>query len=282
MIIPARWYTNGKGKGIDEFRDLMLHCNQISNLVDYTNSADCFPGVTIAGGVCYFLWERDYKGKCKVTNTTSKTGLTASRYLGDYDILVRNNIAVNIIKRLDLDDVSVFSKQVKPRSYFSIFSTERGAENKTFESDVVLLSSNGKGFYQRQKVSDRDNIIDKYKVIITYAMSGGNKPTGDGNYQVISSLQILKPNEVCTETYLILGVYDREEYAENLMSYVSTKFFRFLLLQALTSIHITKDSFCFVPMQDFSKPWTDEELYQKYNLSQEEIDFIESMIKPME
>lgn len=113
-------------------------------------------------------------------------------------------------------------------------------------------------------------------------MSGGNKPTGDGNYQVISSLQILKPNEVCTETYLILGVYNREEYAKNLMSYVSTKFFRFLLLQALTSIHITKDSFCFVPMQDFSKPWTDEELYQKYKLSQEEIDFIESMIKPME
>lgn len=113
-------------------------------------------------------------------------------------------------------------------------------------------------------------------------MSGGNKPTSEGNYQVISSLQILQPNEICTETYLILGVYDNKEQAQNLISYISTKFFRFLLLQALTSIHITKDSFCFVPMQDFSKPWTDEELYQKYDLSQEEIDFIESMIKPMD
>ena len=282
MIIPARWFTNGKGKGIDGFRDLMLHCNQISNLVDYTNSADCFPGVTIAGGVCYFLWERDYKGKCKVTNSTSKAEITANRYLGEFNILVRNNIAVNIIGKLRLTNDSTFSKQVKSYSYFAIRSYERGTANKAFQDDVVLLSSNGKGFYQRQKVSDRENIIDKYKVIITYAMSGGNKPTGDGNYQVISSLQILKPNEVCTETYLILGVYNREEYAKNLMSYVSTKFFRFLLLQALTSIHITKDSFCFVPMQDFSKPWTDEELYQKYKLSQEEIDFIESMIKPME
>ena len=282
MIIPARWYTNGKGKGIDEFRDLMLHCNQISNLVDYINSADCFPGVTIAGGVCYFLWERDYKGKCKVTNTTSKTGLTASRYLGDYDIFVRNNIAVNIIGKLHLTNDSTFNKQVKSYSYFSIRSYERGVANKASQDDVVLLSSNGKGFYQRQKISDRDNIIDKYKVIITYAMSGGNKPTGDGNYQVISSLQILKPNEVCTETYLILGVYDREEYAENLMSYVSTKFFRFLLLQALTSIHITKDSFCFVPMQDFSKPLTDEFLYDKYKLSDDEIAFIESMIRDKE
>lgn len=282
MIIPARWYTNGKGKGIDEFRDLMLNCNQISNLVDFANSADCFPGVTIAGGVCYFLWERDYKGKCKVINKTTQTETTADRYLGEFNILVRNNIAINIIEKLHLNDTSTFSRQVKPRSYFSIFSTARGTENRTLTDDVILLSSSGKGFYQRQKASDRDNIIDKYKVIITYAMSGGNKPTSEGNYQVISSLQILQPNEVCSETYLILGVYDNEEQAQNLVSYVSTKFFRFLLLQALTSIHITKDSFCFVPIQDYSKPWNDEELYEKYSLTNNEIGYINSIIKPME
>lgn len=282
MIIPARWYTNGKGKGIDEFRDLMLNCNQISNLVDFANSADCFPGVTIAGGVCYFLWERDYKGKCKVINKTTQTETTADRYLGEFNILVRNNIAINIIEKLHLNDTSTFSRQVKPRSYFSIFSTARDTENRTLTDDVILLSSSGKGFYQRQKASDRDNIIDKYKVIITYAMSGGNKPTSEGNYQVISSLQILQPNEVCSETYLILGVYDNEEQAQNLVSYVSTKFFRFLLLQALTSIHITKDSFCFVPIQDYSKPWNDEELYEKYSLTNNEIGYINSIIKPME
>lgn len=282
MIIPARWYTNGKGKGIDEFRDLMLNCNQISNLVDFANSADCFPGVTIAGGVCYFLWERDYKGKCKVINKTTQTETTADRYLGEFNILVRNNIAINIIEKLHLNDTSTFSRQVKPRSYFSIFSTARGTENRTLTDDVILLSSSGKGFYQRQKASDRDNIIDKYKVIITYAMSGGNKPTSEGNYQVISSLQILRPNEVCSETYLILGVYNNEEQAQNLVSYVSTKFFRFLLLQALTSIHITKDSFCFVPIQDYSKPWNDEELYEKYSLTNNEIGYINSIIKPME
>lgn len=282
MIIPARWYTNGKGKGIDEFRDLMLNCNQISNLVDFANSADCFPGVTIAGGVCYFLWERDYKGKCKLKNKTTQTETTADRYLGEFNILVRNNIAIKIIEKLHLNDSAAFSKQVKPRSYFSIFSTTRGTENKTLIDDVIVLSSNGKGFYQKQKVSDRDNIIDKYKVIITYAMSGGNKPTSEGNYQVISSLQILQPNEVCTETYLILGVYDNKELAQNLVSYISTKFFRFLLLQALTSIHITKDSFCFVPMQDLTKPWTDEELFVKYSLTENEIGYINSIIKPME
>ncbi|SFO93535.1 hypothetical protein [Prevotella sp. tf2-5] len=145
-----------------------------------------------------------------------------------------------------------------------------------------MLSSQGKGFYPKQLITDREKLLKKYKVIITYAMSGGNKPSSNGDYQVVSSLQVLTPNEVCTETYLIMGTYDCESEANNMCTYVSTKTFRFLLLQALTSIHITKDSFQFVPLQDFSKPWTDEELYKKYKLTDEKIQFIESMIKPME
>jgi len=144
------------------------------------------------------------------------------------------------------------------------------------------LTSKGILFLSKSQIEDKNNLIDKYKVIITYAMSGGNKPSAEGNYQVISSLKVLKSQEVCTETYLILGIFNTENEAENLVSYVSTKFFRFLLLQALTSIHITKDKFCFVPVQDFSKPWTDEELYAKYCLMGEEIDLIESTIKPLD
>lgn len=117
---------------------------------------------------------------------------------------------------------------------------------------------------------------------MTKAMSGGNKPSSDGKYQVVSTIKILKPQEICTETYLILDSFDTFTAAENLSNYVKTKFFRFLLLQALTSINISKEKFCFIPIQDFSKPWTDEELYKKYDLTQEEINFIESMIKPME
>ena len=131
-------------------------------------------------------------------------------------------------------------------------------------------------------VEDRDNIASKYKVIITKAMSGGNKPTSEGNYQVVSSLKILPPNNVCTETYLCIGAFDNEIEAINLKNYVKTKLFRFLLLQALSSINISKDKFSFVPMQDFSEEWTDEKLYAKYGLTEDEIAFIESMIRPME
>lgn len=282
MIIPARWYAGGKG--LDSFRDSMLKSNNLRKIVDYSNSADCFPGVNIAGGVCYFLWERDNTGDCEITNVSALRKIHNSeiRSLKEFPILVRDNLAIHIIRKMRKNSSATMNDKVQSYSYFAIRSYERGKSNKAHQNDVILLSSQGKGFYEKSKIQDKQNLLNKFKVIITYAMSGGNKPSSQGDYQVISSLQVLEPNEVCTETYLILGVSDKKDEARNLCSYVSTRTFRFLLLQALTSIHITKDSFQFVPIQDFSHPWTDEMLYRKYNLTGEEIEFIESMIRPME
>ena len=148
--------------------------------------------------------------------------------------------------------------------------------------DLKLLSSGGISFISENQIYDREGLVNKYKVVITYAMSGGNKPGSDGDYQIISSLKVLLPKEVCTETYLVIGDFVSEDNAINMTTYARTRLFRFLLLQSLTSIHITKSNFQFVPLQDFSKPWTDEELYAKYELDKDEIAFIESMIRPME
>ena len=251
--------------------------------MDYANSADCFPGVNIAGGICYFLWDKSYNGDCEITNMVGDTNVsTISRSLQEFPVFVRNNVAVSILRHIKRMKERPLSLEVKSRNSFGVCSYERGLDKPIAADDVVLLSSAGKGFYPKSKIIDRDNILNQFKVIITYAMSGGNKPSSDGMYQVISSLQILAPNEVCSETYLVLGMYDNRFSAENMLSYVKTKLFRFLMLQTLSSIHITKDSFAFVPIQDFSKPWTDEELYKKYGLNENEIAFIESMIKPME
>ena len=281
MIIPSRWYAGGKG--LDDFRKTMLGTTQLRKLVDYANSADCFPGVNIAGGICYFLWDKSYNGDCEITNMVGDTNVsTISRSLQEFPVFVRNNVAVSILRHIKRMKERPLSLEVKSRNSFGVCSYERGLDKPIAADDVVLLSSAGKGFYPKSKIIDRDNILNQFKVIITYAMSGGNKPSSDGMYQVISSLQILAPNEICSETYLVLGMYDNRFSAENMLSYVKTKLFRFLMLQTLSSIHITKDSFAFVPIQDFSKPWTDEELYKKYGLNENEIAFIESMIKPME
>lgn len=288
MIMPARWYAGGKG--LDDFRNYMLKNTHIKLLLDFPDSQDCFPTVNIAGGLCIYLWSKNYNGKCTIKNYGIKG--KSERNLNEYDIFVRNNNAVNIIRKTSGDLLTNLNQFIKSYSYFAVRSYERGTQEKNSESDVVLISSKGKGFYPIEKVTDREKILNKYKTIITYAMSGGNKPSSEGNYQIVSSLQVLNKNEVCTETYLVLGAFDDKEEAENLKKYIATKFARFLLLQALTSIHITRDSFIFVPLQDFSPTsdidWSqsiaqiDHQLYKKYNLSQAEIDFIEKNVKAME
>ena len=297
MIMPARWYAGGKG--LDEFREEMLKDTHISDLFDYVNSADLFSNVNIAGGLCYFLWNNGFSGECHIRNIITNNQISdAHRKLNAHNVFVRNNVAYNVIKEIEgfnetpMNQNSKTQKYFAIRNYFAISSFERGVATKNATDDVILLSSDGKGYYSKKRIKDKEKILTKYKSIITYAMSGGNKPSSDGNYQIISSLQVLEPNEVCTETYLIMGAFDNKIEAQNLCTYAKTKYMRFLLLQALSSIHITRDSFRFVPLQDFTsksdinwnKPISDidRQLYKKYNLTQEEIDFIESMIKPME
>ena len=280
MIVPARWYAGGKG--LDDFRNDMLEASNISVLVDYNNSSDCFPGVNIAGGVCYFLIDSTYRGDCVVCNYKANAETSRmKRPLNEYSTFVRDNEAIRIIRKVLGQSERTMSTIVKSRNSFVLPSNERGHE-KRMKEDLKLLSSGGLSFIRKELVSDKEGLINKYKVIITYAMSGGNKPGSEGDYQIISSLMVLEPNEVCTETYLVIGAFDDKNKARNMETYIKTKFLRFLLLQSLTSIHITKGCFQFVPLQDFSKSWTDEELYKKYNLTEEEIAFIESMIRPMD
>lgn len=280
MIIPARWYAGGKG--LDEFRDMMLNCRHIKNLVDYNNSADCFPGVTVAGGICYFMWQNDYNGDCEVINyKNNEFSSPVTRNLSEFPTFVRDNDYIKIIRKIRRLGEHTMDKSVYSRNSFTLPSNERGHETKS-SGDCKMLSSNGYSFINRKEFTDRENILDKYKVIITYAMSGGNKPGTDGKYQIISSLDILPPQSVCTETYLVLGAFDKEEEAKNMATYVKTKFFRFLLLQALSSIHITKNVFQFVPEQDTSQKWNDDLLYKKYELTPMEVACIESVIRYIE
>ncbi len=281
MIIPSRWFAGGKG--LDDFRSYMLNCKNISKIVDYPNSADCFPGVTIAGGVCYFLWEKEYNGTCEIVNMKDNTILSSDiRSLNEYDVFVRDNIAIKIIRKIKALSSNFVDEIVYSRNCFDLYSKETGHPLYK-QGDLTLYSLNGKSYIEKSKVTDRDNLLNSYKVIMTKAMSGGNKPSSEGNYLVISAtMRVLQPNEVCTETYLCLGNYQTAQEASNLCAYMKTKFFRFLLLQSLSSINISKEKFQFIPIQDFSRAWTDEELYAKYGLTQEEIEFIETIIKPME
>lgn len=280
MIIPSRWFTGGKG--LDDFRDNMLNDSHIRVIKDYVNSKDCFPGLSVSGGICYFLWEKDYSGLCDFTTINAGKESQAYRKLNEFPVFVRYNKAVDVIHKIvQKDDKSIVSI-MSSRNPFGIPTNMRG-EEKSFLGAYKLISSKGEGFVKETDILTNRGVADKYKVMLTRIMSEhAGEPDKNGQLNVLATIRVLYPKEVCTDSYIIGGSFDRLDTAENMALYMRTKFVRFLLLQAAASINLSKATYKFVPLQDFSHPWTDEMLYRKYGLTDEEIAFIEGMIRPME
>lgn len=278
MIIPARWFAGGKG--LDDFREEMLSDTHIRKLVDFESSKDCFEGVDIAGGICYFLWDRDYTGKCEVTNVQGSNSITDTRFLNEYQIFIRSNKAVKILRKILGKETSFMDTVVSSQKPFGFRTYERGAK-QYFPEAIKLLSSKGFGYVKRSDVTKNSEGIDKWKIIIGRLVpSNGelNVKPGEG-YRVMTNPKILEPGEVSTESYIVLGMFDTEEEAKNFNIYIRSKLPRFLLRQAISSVNISKETFKFVPLLDFKKVWDDSLLYKKYGLTDEEIEYIESTIR---
>ncbi len=292
MIMPARWY--GGGRGLDDFRASMLKETHIKFIKDYPNPKDCFPTANISGGICYFLWDRNYSShKCLFVNVIEGKETPAIRALGENEIFIRYNESVSIINKVKIKTDKYMTSVVSPYMPFGIRSYERGYFNKVNDDDLLLHSSKGQGYVPYSMVKDCFDYIDFYNVIIGKAISGHLGETDEnGQVKVLATTRIIKPKEIVTESYLLIGKFKTLCDAKKMYSYVTSKFFRFLLLQGLASMNITKERFLFVPLQDFTADsdidWSrsvreiDQQLYMKYDLTPDEIDFIERMIKPME
>ena len=289
MIIPARWYAGGKG--LDEFRNNMLNDSHIKELHDFPITSDCFPGVNIRGGVCYFLWDKTYNNKVNFTNVITHTQnkiQSFSRPLRykDLNIFIRNGFALTILDKINsISNDESLMQHVSPRKPFGL-STDFSKSEEFHSSPKGLLdplpcySKNLEiGFVEKENITTHKEWINSWKIITSRANNIGTELNDDNLNTIIG-----KPGEICTETYLLIGAdlkLDKLK-AKNLSIYLHTKFARFCHSLAKSSQDATAKTYRFVPMQDFSKPWTDEELYKKYDLTNEEIAFIESMIKPME
>ncbi|MFA5688939.1 MAG: Eco57I restriction-modification methylase domain-containing protein [Kiritimatiellales bacterium] len=276
MIIPGRWYAGGMG--LDRFRDEMLGDMHVRILVDFPNAGDCFPGIELRGGVCYFLWDRDNKGKCDYISISAGEKNIMTRQLDEFPIFIRWNQALQIIHKVIEKKENSLSELISAVSPFGLATSVRGIDKKSKDS-LVLYSSKGTGYIPAGEVRTGRHLINKYKILLSRPISG-NLETPP--FKVIALTKVLKPKEICTHTYLVAGSHDDEKTARNLKSYLETKFVRFLLVQSISGMDISRDKFRFVPIQDFIEEWTDEKLYKKYGLSDDEIAFIESMIRPME
>ncbi len=279
MIIPSRWFAGGKG--LDEFRKEMLEDKRIVRLVDFVNAKDCFPGISLGGGVCYFLWNRENPSICKYTNIHDGKESTVDRNLNEYPVFVRYNEAISIINKAKSLDEKMVSSVIGSRNPFGLSSSIRGEKAKKNNDDLVVYTSGGIGYINKKLVTSGLSSINKYKVVISKVTAEhAGEPNKDGTFSVISTCRILKPYEVCTDSYIVAFESEDLNTVENFANYMCSKFFRFLLLQAVSSINLSKDKFQFIPQQTYDSKITDESLYKKYSLNSEEINFIEKLIRP--
>lgn len=280
MIFPSRWFTGGRG--LDEFRNMMLNDDRIRLIRDFLDAKDLFPTADIAGGINYMLWDKSYHGLCNYGCTHLGSTSYEDRKLNEYTTFIRRNAALDIIKKISKDSKENIESFVSTQTPFGFVTTFRGSSSY-FEGALPLFSSGAISYVKREEVKRNSQWIDSYKVIFSKATcEHAGTPDKTGRYRVFSTMKILKPKEICTQSYLVGGVFGSLEEANNYLSYLKTCFVRFLVLQLISTQDISAEKFRFVPLQDFTHPWTDADLYAKYGLTDEEIAFIESMIKPME
>lgn len=286
MIMPARWYAGGKG--LDEFRDDMLKDKSISLLVDYFDATDVFPRIDISGGICYFLYDRNCRGNCKVI--TSRQGkrneLVRPLLEKGNNTFIRFNEAISILRKVSVSEDINFSNLVSPRKPFGIVTDVQVSKLQT-ASMIRIYAYPDNGFIERIAVKTNSEWIDYYKVYISYAYG----ERGDFPYFVIGKPFLGEPKTCCSETYLVIAPNKREQYCMNVIKYLKTMFLRFFVLLKKNTQHATSKVYSFVPLQNFTEasdidwsksiPEIDQQLYLKYHLTDEEIAFIGKMIKPM-
>ena len=277
MIVPARWYSGGKG--LDEFRDNMLQDNRLRIIHDFEDAGECFAGVEIKGGVCYFLWDKENRGLCKVyTHQKGEIISISERALleKNSDIFIRYNNGISILHKVLAKKEDSFSDIVSSRKPFGLATNFEEYKTNKFNDAIKLYANKKQGYITLKQIERNRNWVNQYKIFVPKAIGSGDIKT-DRIKPIIG-----EPNTCCSETYIVIGPFNSEKICNNVISYINTKFFHFLLGLKKITQDATKRVYQFVPMQDFNEPWTDEKLYKKYGLTQEEIDFIESMIRPME
>ena len=278
MIIPARWYAGGRG--LDQFRSVMLGDKRIREIHDYPEASDCFPGVQIKGGVCYFLWSRDSAGDCTVvTHTANGSGEPAVRPLleSGCDTFIRWNEAIPILHKVQEKKEASFRPLVSMSRPFGLRGAFKDYVQKPVgDKTIKLYRIGGYGYVSKGQLLSGQEYIDHWKVLIPRAGSGSDAFP----HMILGKPFVAEPNSACTETYLVLGPFASKKECQNVISYIQTRFFRFLVLLHKPSQDATSKVYTFVPKQDFTKAWDDDALREKYGITDEEYQFICTLVRP--
>jgi len=279
MIIPSRWMAGGKG--LDDFRSGMLTDRRMKQLVDFPNAMDVFPGVEIQSGVCYFLWDRDHNSDCDVTLVRADEQIgPVSRNLGEFDVFIRDSRATTILHKVLKANEPNMSDIVSGQTPFGLTSNFKGyrhGDKQSGDLKLYLIESQKRveKWVSPSQVTKNPGLIRGWKVYVPEAYNGGtNLP-----HRVIGPSFVGGPQSICSQSYLAVGPFSSESEANSAQSYVNTRFFRFILSLRKISQHAGKSTYGWVPQQVWDKHWSDEVLFAKYGITDDEVTYIESMVK---
>lgn len=298
LIMPSRWYTGGKG--LKSFRESMFNDVHIKALYDFRNPEEVFPRTNVRGGLCIFLWDKQYNNKMnKVNVITIEHNQEISNVWRDLDglglhIFIRDNNAFAILKKVGIEQKNSFQNIVSARKPFGLSGTF--LKTNKFKQDTSNLARPIKvygketiGFTELENIKKNKKWVPKVKVLTARANNIGTELRDDNLNSFVA-----QPNEVCTETYLVIGadLNLNNKSAENITKYLKTKFSRYLISLSKASQDASRKTYRFVPQQDFNSettdidwsravPEIDQQLYRKYGLSNEEINHIETKVRAM-
>ena len=249
MIMPAKWYNGGRG--LDQFRYDMLNDKHLKYLYDYVDPHDCFPTVDVAGGICYFLRDKHYDGLCNFVSCKAGMRMATLRDLSEMEVLIRYQEEVSIMSKVQFANQKYLSSTAYSQKPFGLRTYVKPLES----GDILLRYNGGVGPYKKELITVNKELTDKWK-IITSCLTAEHAGETDKNGQkrIFSTLEILEPGTICTETYMLLGVFDNKEESENMLIYLKTRFVRAMVAMVTATQHLSKSNFRFVPLQDFSKP----------------------------
>lgn len=286
MVIPSRWMAGGRG--LNEFRAEFLGDSHIRALVDYENAADAFPTVGIGGGICYFLWDRDNPGLCESVYHRNDVSIGPyPRRLDEFDVFVRDKRAVDILHKVLAAGESPFEELVSGDTPFGLATNfkdyNRDANPKTGQIRLYanLGTTRVRGAMERNVIKKNSHLIDAWKLFLPVAGSGRERERS-GVDVVLGPPIIGEPQSACTQTYLVAGPLSSSEEAQSVESYLRTRLARFLISIRKPAQHVFRGMYRWVPQQSWDRTWTDAALYEKYRITENEVAFIESMIRPMD
>jgi hypothetical protein len=251
FIVPSRWFSGGKG--LDKFRKNMLSRTDIYSIKHYDNASKIFGnGVSIEGGVNYFIKNQNYNGGCHYNNNLI--------VLNKYDIFVDSKYYGIIDKIEKYKNIT----EIYLGRYFGVESNDNRLcnDNKFLKCYV----SQQKGFV---KYIDKNFIKREYKFIKVITSEA------NGKYKCFGNIFIGLENEVHTGSYISFKVNSKNE-AESLISYLKCRLPNFMLSIRKISQHINEFTCKWIPLPPLDKIWNDKDIYNYFKLSQNDIDIIEN------